>query len=59
MTDEEWRFHRQHSVSIPTLGECSRMRDGRFKIEGHAPMTEEELRTWLPRTPLDRLLSLR
>jgi len=43
MTDEEYQYHRKRAVSIPPLGECSRMRSGLIKIEGRAPISESEL----------------
>jgi hypothetical protein len=42
MTNEEWQYHREHGVSIYPLGLCSRTQNGRIKIEGYEPMTENQ-----------------
>lgn len=47
MTPEEWAYHRVQRKSIAGLGECSRMRNGGFKIEGYSPVFESELEALL------------
>lgn len=45
MTEDEYAHHRRTSKHVPTLGECSLMKDGRVKIEGYAPTPVEALTT--------------
>ena len=59
MTDEDYRYHRSRAITIDSLGYCSRMKNGLVKIEGRAPMTEDELRQVRYLAPhLEQLLAL-
>jgi hypothetical protein len=43
MTEEEYQHHRKIAKQVPGLGLCSRMADGRIKIEGYAPVPVDQL----------------
>lgn len=43
MNEHEWKLHRERAVTIPGLGEVSRMDSGLIKIEGCAPRPFDQL----------------
>lgn len=43
MTEEEYRYHRKIAVQVPGLGWCSRMKSGLIKVEGYAPVPQDQL----------------
>lgn len=43
MTEEEWKQHRQRAVTVPGLGEVSRMDNGLIAIEGRTCRPFEQL----------------
>lgn len=42
MDAEQWSYHRQRAIEISPLGLVSRMKDGKIKMEGYAPMYLEQ-----------------
>lgn len=62
MTDAEYAYHRERAIGVGDLGLCSRTATGKIKIEGEAPMTENQVMNFLSREEfryLEKLRSLR